>query len=162
MVVVVGMATLVVLRRQMFCFFAAVHVKRPAVVVRTLPTFLQVVPAMFGAPAVGADAATDTGAVAADVTAMVGDIDGVSACSGVAIGRMPVSAAAPTLMVWHTMHMAVTVFAPWCYRTYVSASSLKPVKLAASLPGRFSSVIEPSAFTWNATEPTTLFPAFSL
>ena len=89
-----GMATLVVLRRQTFFFFAAVHVKRPAVVVRTLPTFLQVVPAMLGAAA-GAVAA----AVAADVTATTGVIDGASCCSGVAIGRMPVSAAAPRLTV---------------------------------------------------------------
>lgn len=91
----VGMATLVVLRRQTFFFFAAVHVKRPAVVVRTLPTFLQVVPAMLGVVAAGAVAA----AVAADVTATTGVIDGASCCSGVAIGRMPVSAAAPRLTV---------------------------------------------------------------
>ena len=91
----VGMATLVVLRRQTFFFFTAVHVKRPAVVVRTLPTFLQVVPAMLGAAAAGAVAA----AVAADVTATTGVIDGASCCSGVAIGRMPVSAAAPRLTV---------------------------------------------------------------
>ena len=90
-----GMATLVVLRRQTFFFCAAVHVKRPAVVVRTLPTFLQVVPAMLGAAAAGAVAA----AVAADVTATTGVIDGASSCSGVAIGRMPVSAAAPRLTV---------------------------------------------------------------
>jgi hypothetical protein len=60
-----------------------------------LPTFLQVVPAMLGAAAAGAVAA----AVAADVTATTGVIDGASSCSGVAIGKMPVSAAAPTLMV---------------------------------------------------------------
>ena len=94
-----GMATLVVLRLQTFFFFAAVHVKRPAVVVRTLPTFLQVVPAMLGAAAAGAVAAAVAVAVAADVTATTGVIDGASSCSGVAIGRMPVSAAAPTLMV---------------------------------------------------------------
>ena len=93
----VGMATLVVLRRQTFFFFVAVHVKRPAVVVRTLPTFLQVVPAMLGAAAAGAVAAAV--AVADDVTATTGVIDGASSCSGVAIGKMPVSAAAPTLMV---------------------------------------------------------------
>lgn len=90
-----GMATLVVLRRQTFFFFVAVHVKRPAVVVRTLPTFLQVVPAMLDAAVAGAVVA----AVADDVTATTGVIDGASSCSGVAIGKMPVSAAAPTLMV---------------------------------------------------------------
>ena len=95
--VVEGIATLVVLRRQTFFFFAAVHVKRPAVVVRTLPTFLQVVPAMLGVVAAGAVAAAV--AVAADVTATTGVIDGASCCSGVAIGRMPVSAAAPRLTV---------------------------------------------------------------
>jgi len=98
-VVVEGIATLMVLLRQTFLFLTAVHVKRPAVVVRTLPTFLQVVPAMLGAAAVGADAAADTAAVAADVTATTGVIDGASSCWGVAIGKMPVSAAAPRLTV---------------------------------------------------------------
>ena len=88
---------MMVLRRQTFFSFAAVHVQRPAVVVRPLPTFLQVVPAMLGVVAAGAVAAAV--AVTADVTATTGVIDGASCCSGAAIGKMPVSAAAPRLTV---------------------------------------------------------------
>ena len=94
MVVVGIVVVLGFVRRHTFLFLVTVQVKRPAVVVRTLPTLLQVVPATLGAATFGAIAAAGAATTV-----------GASLCSGVAIGRMPVSAAAPTLMVWHTMHM---------------------------------------------------------
>jgi hypothetical protein len=77
LVVFVAVVVLALERRHTFRCFTAVQVKLPAAVVRTLPTFLQVVPAIDGA-----------------ATA-----DGCSCCAGVATGRIPVSAAAPTLIV---------------------------------------------------------------
>ena len=74
-------------RRHTLRCFTAVQVKRPAVVARVLPTFLQVVPAIDGAVTTG---------VAAVGTATA---DGGSSSAGVATGKMPVSAAAPTLIV---------------------------------------------------------------
>ena len=94
MVVVGIVVVLGFVRRHTFLFLVTVQVKRPAVVVRTLPTLLQVVPATLGVATFGAIAAAGAATTV-----------GASLCSGVAIGRMPVSAAAPTLMVWHTMHM---------------------------------------------------------
>ncbi len=73
-VVVVVVSTEVLLdfvRRQTLVFLELVHVKRPAVVVRTLPTFLQVVPAILGTIAAGAVAVSGADTAADGVA--VGD-----------------------------------------------------------------------------------------
>jgi len=89
-VVVVGATVVVVaagtaIRRQVRRFAVAAHLNRPADVLRIWPTFLHAVPPIDD----GCDALNDT------AFALGFEVSGAAAV----IGRMPVSAAAPTEIV---------------------------------------------------------------
>jgi len=90
-VVVVVVAVAEGERRQTRRFPVFVHRKEPAVVLRIWPTLLHAVPPI------------DVGWIALCETAV--RLGATTSGSGVAIGRMPVRAAAPTEIVWHTMHI---------------------------------------------------------
>jgi len=94
-VVVVGATVVVVAGAPERChirrFPIVVHLKEPADVFRICPIFLHVIPPIEAACAALGDTAAGNGFRASG--------------SGTATGSIPVNAAAPTEIVWHTMHI---------------------------------------------------------
>ena len=96
-VVVVGKTVVVVVvgraeRRQTRRFPTAVHRNEPTDIFRICPILLQFV------PPIDADWFT--------LCEKVTGTCGLKSISGAVIGKIPVSAAAPTEIVWHTIHIS--------------------------------------------------------